>query len=291
MVKKLEVIEELEDQKDRAYFKRNMLVSLVSKVFPSSIGIHEGDDWERDWRHIIYVNLPKSVFKFPTKDVIVICKYKTKHKKHRKGDVRFLYVISDIDSDLKQHDWYHSKQDFHLKRQRKSGPKGLLHMVIAKRIFGRIPKGFMVDHIDRNPLNNSRWNLRLVSPSYNVVNSNKKRGYIKQTDSGNYRLSVWNEINGNSFTKTFTTKTDAESFLSIYLNKYLKDMYDYYKEKGEIIEWFHQVSWHIHDSKLKYFSHLESDDSIRWDKHTTDEKYNRIRDVNNSGNINLKRED
>jgi len=51
-------IKELEKQKDFAYYERNQLVALLSKVFPSSIGIHEGDDWEIDWRHIIYVNFP-----------------------------------------------------------------------------------------------------------------------------------------------------------------------------------------------------------------------------------------
>ena len=37
-----------------------------------------------------------------------------------------------------------------------------------------------------------------------------------------------------------------------------------------------QVSWHIHDSQLPEFEHLQRDDVAEWDGHTTDEKYARI---------------
>lgn len=36
-----------------------------------------------------------------------------------------------------------------------------------------------------------------------------------------------------------------------------------------------QCSWHIHDSDLPMFSHLEKGD-VEWDGHTTEEKYQRI---------------
>lgn len=38
-----------------------------------------------------------------------------------------------------------------------------------------------------------------------------------------------------------------------------------------------QVSWHIHDSDLENFSHLRTDLDEKWDGHSTDEKYNRLR--------------
>jgi len=37
-----------------------------------------------------------------------------------------------------------------------------------------------------------------------------------------------------------------------------------------------QCSWHIHDSELYLFSHLKLDKNIKWDGHSTDEKYKRI---------------
>lgn len=39
-----------------------------------------------------------------------------------------------------------------------------------------------------------------------------------------------------------------------------------------------QVTWHIHDSHLPMFSHLQQAPNI-WDGHTTEEKYRRVMDV------------
>lgn len=41
--------------------------------------------------------------------------------------------------------------------------------------------------------------------------------------------------------------------------------------------WAHaQVSWHIHDSELPLFDHLERNKGTKWDGHTTEEKYKRL---------------
>jgi len=37
-----------------------------------------------------------------------------------------------------------------------------------------------------------------------------------------------------------------------------------------------QVSWHIHDSEVIYFSHLELKNGNSWDGHTSEEKYERL---------------
>ena len=37
-----------------------------------------------------------------------------------------------------------------------------------------------------------------------------------------------------------------------------------------------QCSWHIHDSELPWFGHLERRDGNSWDGHTADEKYERV---------------
>lgn len=55
-----ERIEELEKQKDGAYWERNQLVAALSKIFPSSLERHPDSDtsWEDDWRWIVFVDLP-----------------------------------------------------------------------------------------------------------------------------------------------------------------------------------------------------------------------------------------
>jgi len=37
-----------------------------------------------------------------------------------------------------------------------------------------------------------------------------------------------------------------------------------------------QVTWHIHDSEVEWFSHLPTDEIHNWDGHTTAEKYERL---------------
>lgn len=44
-----------------------------------------------------------------------------------------------------------------------------LHQVL----IGDVPKGFVIDHIDRDTLNNTRENLRIISHRENVLNSNR----------------------------------------------------------------------------------------------------------------------
>lgn len=44
--------------KNNAYKERDMLVAALSKLYPAWIGYHEGEDWEDDWRTIIYIKLP-----------------------------------------------------------------------------------------------------------------------------------------------------------------------------------------------------------------------------------------
>ena len=37
-----------------------------------------------------------------------------------------------------------------------------------------------------------------------------------------------------------------------------------------------QISWHLHDSDVDLFSHLEFDETKKWDGHSTEEKYDRL---------------
>lgn len=58
-------IEELEKQKDNAYWERNQLVAALSKVFPAHLAKHpiEDKEWEDDWRTIVVINLPPQATK------------------------------------------------------------------------------------------------------------------------------------------------------------------------------------------------------------------------------------
>lgn len=40
-----------------------------------------------------------------------------------------------------------------------------------------------------------------------------------------------------------------------------------------------QVSWHIKDTEMEFFAHLEQDLKIKWDGHTTEQKYKRLNNL------------
>lgn len=50
-------------------------------------------------------------------------------------------------------------------------------------IIGVPPKGMVIDHIDNDPLNNTRENLQLASQSRNAMRSPKKRGGVTSFQS------------------------------------------------------------------------------------------------------------
>lgn len=54
-----------------------------------------------------------------------------------------------------------------------------MHNVVAAFCFGDIPKGLLVDHKNRDTLDNSRANLRLATRSQNQWNSRKRAGSSK----------------------------------------------------------------------------------------------------------------
>lgn len=90
----------------------------------------------------------------------------------------YVAVVDEQDADLAQFKWQVGKKlhpmrtDCRLGRQ---NPKSIyMHRNILERMIGRsISKGEFCDHIDNNPLNNTRSNLRLATASQNMQNSKK----------------------------------------------------------------------------------------------------------------------
>lgn len=111
------------------------------------------------------------------------------------GDIAF---INGVDRDLYAHKWQVSNGYATRPIKRKSFA---MHRIIMERILGRpLQSGEYVDHEDRDTLNNQRSNLRLATPSQNIVNSKvnvrsqtKLKGVQYKPALGKWRARIANE--------------------------------------------------------------------------------------------------
>ncbi len=96
----------------------------------------------------------------------------------------------------------------------------LMNRYIWELHNGKIPEGMLIDHIDRNPLNNQLSNLRLATPRENNRNKSKhkdntsgfrgvtKARYRKKQKDGTYKeykywYATWIEEDNKNHTKSF----------------------------------------------------------------------------------------
>lgn len=90
-------------------------------------------------------------------------------------------VVDEEDSDLSEFYWRvtppvpaKGKKQYVVRSTGKCNPRLSLHRVITERIIKRsLTAGEVVDHIDGNPLNNRRSNLRIATIAENSANCKK----------------------------------------------------------------------------------------------------------------------
>jgi hypothetical protein len=107
-------------------------------------------------------------------------------------------LVSDEDADLAAYSWYVQRLKYALRLSHKDD-RGIwvrqyLHRAVMEKVIGRALQRYeSVDHIDRNGLNNTRENLRIVNQSQNCANRslgiNSKSGY--KGVSWNAQLQKW----------------------------------------------------------------------------------------------------
>lgn len=108
-------------------------------------------------------------------------------------------IVDDYDFEwVSQYNWCINHYGYAVRNPRKlNGVRKPGSIWMHREIFGNIPDGIEVDHIDRNPLNNCRSNLRFCTSSENKFNRETVRneetnfiGVRKIAWSGNYRARI-----------------------------------------------------------------------------------------------------
>lgn len=130
----------------------------------------------------------------------------------------FLFDKEDYEK-IKDFSWYLSPLNYVSSRERGTSRAVSLHRIIMNE-----PKNMDVDHINHNPLDNRKSNLRICSHQQNRFNSSKrsdnKSGTIgvRLLPSGKWEARL--TYNHHTYIKHFTTKEEA-----IEHRKYLEDTY------------------------------------------------------------------
>lgn len=111
--------------------------------------------------------------------------------------VMFLYSSEDHDI-VCSRKWHHIGNNYVAANRRKGESGG--RSVLLHREVMRAPDGMVVDHIDGDPTNNVRENLRVITKSDNTKNMG-----IKSNNTSGYRGVAWSKSAGKWLAKCMGT--------------------------------------------------------------------------------------
>lgn len=104
---------------------------------------------------------------------------------------KYLVQVDDADySDVKKYNWYlnpNANGRLYVRGRYVKGT-GKVKYTFLHRYLLNAPRGMLVDHIDGNPLNCQRSNLRLATAAQNAANVPK----TKRKTSSQYKGVYWN---------------------------------------------------------------------------------------------------
>ena len=135
---------------------------------------------------------------------------------------------------------------FQIQRDEKRINK-LFHQLVAEQFLGTRPENLVIDHIDRNKLNNNVSNLRYVTQKENMQNTHLYRQDIEEKDKHKRKLILASESrtrvgkNQNIRRKRHTgtiTKCRTQYVTTLTINKELlfRKYYNNYEDAKEYLK-------------------------------------------------------
>jgi hypothetical protein len=143
----------------------------------------------------------------------------------------------DLDSILRYR-WQLDKDGYIVTAFSDHKAKKKVHIKLHRLIMGARP-GELVDHIDRNPQNNLKENLRITTKGINSLNCEKARGGMPRNISrfkGGYMFRIKITIAGKprTFSRQFKTIAEAVAFKDAHKNLFIESALrdEFYRPPG-----------------------------------------------------------
>ncbi len=137
----------------------------------------------------------------------------------KKGIVTF---VDDCDADIREGfatSGVLTRGHVILRTKGQTGTYRLLHRLICERMLGRpLTRAEVVDHIDHNPLNNQRDNLRVCSQGQNILNQVKRYNSLQKGyafDPQRKKWKVYLTFQKIHYEKRFCTELEAAVYVRI----------------------------------------------------------------------------
>ena len=120
----------------------------------------------------------------------------------------YVTVVDDEDyAELTQHKWCvindAPPRMYAMRAERM--PNGTRRYLLMHRVIMQVPKGLCVDHINGDPLDNRRENLRICTVSQNLMNQRIQ----KRAKSSRHKGVSWNKLRNKWYAKI---KQDGQSY-------------------------------------------------------------------------------
>lgn len=135
---------------------------------------------------------------------------------HNKNNTQFYFDLEDFDK-IKNYSWY-SFYGYICARERGSQKPIRLH-----RLIMNAPPDKVIDHINRNPSDNRKENLRICTQGDNTLNKKRKTNNpwgpgVRLMKSGHWEARL--TYQGNIYVKTFATFEEAYGYRKKLEQKY-----------------------------------------------------------------------
>lgn len=119
------------------------------------------------------------------------------------------------------HSWFLTRHGYYQGDKKRGDNRNRIYM--HHLIVGLPPRGLMVDHINRNKLDNRRSNLRFVTCSQNLINKSKRKDSkqieksIELLPSGNFSVKT---VHGKRIGTFSNLKLAKKAYLDFVFKKY-----------------------------------------------------------------------